>query len=308
MDKKTPYSVDSALDGYILSATKTVDKSSAAQQGFLRFKIQVCGEEVKSGICFNINLLPELKKAESDAIGRTFTGLKKPKSQTTVVLGQSATIEEKNLAFCRLTSFNSSSEELNKQFLVGILSITAPINTANDKSFFRFLASSADEISQFIVFDVAYYNKVVQMYIDGSQIEFFARTTVQKFGPYSQYAINQTASIVVKGSYMFRSDEAEIFLYARRLFGKSLSSSCLFKETVSCIALAIEKAPLVLSDGEHGVLRYRFYEPFDNEDFVVKIQSTSGITIELGQTYLLFGYKKKYPDDSLFLVISKCFL
>ena len=154
------------------------------------------------------------------------------------------------------------------------------------------------------------------MYIDGSQIEFFAKTTVQKFGPYSQYAINQPASIAVKGSYTFRSDETETFLYARRLFGKSLfgksvlclESPCLFKETVSCFALAIEKAPLVLSDGEHGVLRYRFYEPFDNEDFVVKIHSSSGITIESGQPYLLFGYKKEYPDDSLFLVISKCFL
>ena len=92
MAVEKPNSVPLSLEGFALCLNKDIKKNSGEQDGFLRFKIQISESAIKSVICFNLKLLPEIDVALNDGLARAFKGLRRPKSLNTFIKGQPATI------------------------------------------------------------------------------------------------------------------------------------------------------------------------------------------------------------------------
>ena len=125
------------VHGYVVHVSKSLEKTSTAPDGFFRFKLQVSQEQIKSVVCFNLKLLPELEVAVTENIGRQFTGMRKPKSENTIVLGQSSTMMPKVVDFAKMPYEHDHSRELLENFTTHIIAITCPIDSRNESSFFR---------------------------------------------------------------------------------------------------------------------------------------------------------------------------
>ena len=254
-------------------------------------------------MCFNFKLLPEIEVAVTENIGRQFTGMRKPKLENTIVLGQSSTMMPKVVDFAKMPYENDHSSELLGNFTTHIIAITCPIDSRNESSFFCFLGRSKDsELAVFVIFDMKSYSNFVSIHLEGSMVSFKAKSAKSSFGDYQQFIVNQPSLIEKVAGNNSNLTAEESFLYARRLFGKTLASEIVFKETVSCVALAIERIAELPSDASNGVERFRFFEPYENKDFVVKIKTDSGVSITSGNSYILLGFKRQYPDDNFFLV------
>ena len=287
--------------GYLSDISESIEKSTRGSTSFFRFKLQISDTDFRSIICFKLTMMDHLKKLESEGKAVVLSGIRPGKGANDFSIGDNGkyvvtTVRYKRSLPPPANSVPSDSFEVLVQAISCLFK-----KSENDKEYFRFLVDKDGTIASVICFTPDWYSAFVDYYLTKTVVKFSAKRGDKK-GGLEQFIVQSSPGYSCIEKQQPVLDTVGVPFYGRRLFGCQLNSNVTFAGIVSAAGICIEIFPVMDSDTKLGFQRVRFYEPYDDQDFIVRSSLDNNLPFKKDESFMISGLKHQVNDDCSLIV------